>query len=108
MRGLLPAVAAGEMAPRIIFETHISRYGPDNDMAAMLRALFEQGYAVKSVSSSQAEGTRRIEALGYRGSAPIATDGVERVVFESISNEHAIGLICDTGGVRTVLLAKDD
>lgn len=107
MRGLLPAVQAGAMAPMIIFETHLSRYGPDNDMAGVLRALFDLGYGVRCLASSQVSGTRRIEALGYRGSAPIPTDGVERVIFEGVSPEHAIDLICRTGGVRTVLLAKD-
>jgi hypothetical protein len=90
----------------IIFETHISRYGAENDMAAMLRAYFEQGYGVPLLASSQASGTKRIEALGYRGSQPIQTDGVARSLFEGVSAEHAIDLICRTGGVRTVLLAK--
>lgn len=107
IRGLLPAVEAGEMAPMIIFETHLSRYGAENDMAATLRALFDCGYGIRSLASSQASGTARIEALGYRGAAPIPTDGVERVIFEAVSAEHAVELICRTGGVRTVLLAKD-
>ncbi len=104
--GLLPAVAAGEMAPMIIFETHRSRYGADHDMAASLRGLFDCGYRVPLAASSQQSGTELIEARGYRGSAPIATDGVTRVLFEDLGQDDAIDFICRTGGLRTVLLAK--
>lgn len=107
INGLLPAVREGSLAPMIVFETHLSRYGPDNDMAATLRALFDCGYRAPLLSSSQASGTERIRALGYDGGPAIRTDGFERVLFENLSNEHVVDLVCRTGGVRTVLLAKD-
>ena len=106
MRGLLPAVQAGSMAPMIIFETHLSRYGAQNDMAGVLSSLFDAGYRIRCLASSQASGTKRIAELGYSGGTPIPTDGVERVIFDGVSNEHALELICHTGGVRTVLLAQ--
>ncbi len=104
--GLLPAVAAGEMAPMIIFETHRSCYGADHDMATSLRGLFDCGYGVPLAASSQQSGTELVEARGYRGSAPIPTDGVNRVLFEDLDRDDAIDFICRTGGLRTVLLAK--
>jgi len=106
IEGLLPAVEAGTMAPMIIFETHRSRYSADHDMAAALRGLFACGYRVPLLASSGEAGTAIVEAHGYRGSAPIATDGVKRALFESVAEEDAIDLICRSGGVRTVLLAK--
>lgn len=77
-------------------------------MAGVLADLFECGYGVPRAASSWQDGTRRMEALGYKGSDPIPTDGVERVIFEDISNEDALDCICRTGGLRTVVLAPVD
>jgi FkbM family methyltransferase len=106
IEGLLPAVEAGSMAPMIIFETHRSRYSAAHDMAAALRSLFACGYRVPLVASSSAAGTALVEARGYRGSAPIATDGVRRKLFADIGHDDAVDFMCHCGGVRTVLLAN--
>lgn len=106
INGLLPAIEAGEQAPMIIFETHLSRYGADHDLEAPLRRLFAQGYKVKLAGSSSERGTKLIEAKGYKGGAPIKTDDVTRVVFENIADEDAIAMICREGGIRTVLVGR--
>ena len=106
--GMIDAIRARELAPMILFETHISRYSDDHDMAAVLRELFECGYCVRLLSSSYERGTRLIGERGYKGSAPIQTDGVARVIYENIAAADAIDFICRTGGARTVLLAKND
>lgn len=107
INGMLAAIESGHMAPAIIFETHLSRYNADHDLEGPLRRLFAQGYQVKLAGSSSQRGTAQILSRGYRGSAPIKTDDVERVLFENISSEDAIALICREGGVRTVLLARN-
>jgi hypothetical protein len=43
--------------------------------------------------------------MGYRGGPPIPTDFTTRVVFRDIAPDHAIDVICRTGGARTVALA---
>lgn len=106
INGLLPAVAAGEMAPMILFETHLSRYGADHDMESVLLRAFDLGYRVAFAASSSQRGTATVEARGYKGSVPIATDDVQRVIFEDIGGNDAVELICRTGGLRTVLLAR--
>jgi FkbM family methyltransferase len=106
INGLLPAVERGEMAPMIIFETHLSRYSAAHDLEAPLRRLFAQGYHVRLAGSSRREGTEKLVARGYQGSRPIASDGVERVIFENIAHEDAIDLICRKGGIRTVLVGR--
>ena len=108
IRGMLEAIRAGEMKPTIIFETHLSRYSEEHDMAAVLQDLFACGYTVARAASSWQKGTETVRERGYAGSAPIATDGVERVIFENIRNEDAIDFICHTGGLRTVVLAPND
>jgi FkbM family methyltransferase len=105
LSGLLPAVERGDMAPMIIFETHLSRYTPEHDMEPVLRRFFARGYHVAVAGSSSKRGTQIIEACGYKGSAPIATDDVERVLFENLRDEDALHFICSTGGIRTVLLS---
>ncbi|MEW6593816.1 MAG: FkbM family methyltransferase [Thermodesulfobacteriota bacterium] len=104
--GLLPAIERGEMAPMVIFETHLSRYGREHDMELPLRRFFALGYRVLLAGSSWEQGTKLIEAKGYRGTATIASDGVVRTIFEDIGQEDAIDLICREGGIRTVLLGR--
>jgi FkbM family methyltransferase len=104
LSGLIPSIERGEMAPMIIFETHLSRYSSDHDIAVPLRGLFGLGYRVALAGSSSERGTAVIEQLGYKGTTTVQSDDVTRVIFEDISNEDAIGFICKTGGIRTVLL----
>jgi FkbM family methyltransferase len=106
INGLIPAVERGEMAPMILFETHLSRYGKDHDMERPLRRLFDLGYRTRLAASSSRRGTAALEARGYRGGAEIATDDVTRVIFEDISAGDSVGLICRAGGLRTVLLSR--
>ncbi|MBO22446.1 MAG: hypothetical protein CMM26_08780 [Rhodospirillaceae bacterium] len=105
IRGMLDAIRSGTMRPTIIFETHLSRYSAEHDMTGVLEDLFACGYGIPRAASSWQEGTARVAERGYKGSAPIHTDGVKRVIFENIGNEDAIDFICRTGGLRTVVLA---
>jgi len=106
LRGLLPAIEAGEMAPMILFETHLSRYSPDHDLAAPLRALFAAGYRVPYLASTSEVGTTKIRERGYREGERLESDLIERVVFENVGADDAIDLICRAGGVRAVLLSR--
>ena len=92
--------------PRVIFETHLSRYTPENDFEPVLRSLFALGYGVRTAASSGESGTTRLQALGYEGTEPFYSDFGTRSIFSDIGNEHAIDLICHTGGLRTVMLEK--
>jgi FkbM family methyltransferase len=105
LTGMLDAVRAGTLRPMILFETHFDRYGPDHDMAAVLRDLFAADYHARYVGSSSERGTAIVEAKGYRGGAPIRTDDMRRVIFENIADDDLVELVTSTGGVRTVLLA---
>lgn len=107
LRGMLDAISDGAFAPMVIFETHLSRYNQEHDMAAVLEAMFARGYGVPMVSSSSDEGAERIASLGYAGGSRLATDGIYRTLFENIAPGDAISLICRTGGVRTVILARE-
>lgn len=106
INGLLPAVEAGTLAPMIIFETHRNRYSAEHDLERPLRRLFALGYRTRLAGSSSQRGTALIEARGYKGSAPILTDDVTRVIFEHISADDTVDFICRSGGLRTVLLAR--
>ncbi len=105
IRGMIPAIRGGVMRPTIIFETHLSRYSEDHDMAGVLTDLFECGYGVPRAASSWQDGTRRMEALGYKELRSDPHGRCGRVIFEDISNEDALDCICRTGGLRTVVLA---
>ena len=103
---LVDLVREDVIAPRVIFETHLSRYTPENDFDPVLTGLFSLGYTVRSAASSGESGTTRLQALGYAGTVPFYSDFVTRSIFSDVDNEHAIDLICRTGGLRTVLLEK--
>jgi FkbM family methyltransferase len=105
IRGLLDAVEAGTMRPRIIFETHLSRYTAEHSFEPVLRRLFAAGYEVSLAASSWERGTEVVETFGYKGVEKIRSDGVIRTLFESISADDAVKLICETGGLRTVILS---
>jgi FkbM family methyltransferase len=106
LNGMLDAIRQGKIAPMVIFETHLSRYGGDHDMAATLEAVFALGYSVPLLSSSSDRGTERLKALGYVPGERIATDGIHRTLFADIRSADAISIICATGGARTVILSR--
>lgn len=104
--GILPAIEAGEMAPMFLFETHLTRYTPEHDFEAPLRALFRCGYRARYVASSSEGGTVKVAKRGYTGGEPIETDMIERVIFEDVREDDFIDLVCREGGVRCALLSK--
>jgi FkbM family methyltransferase len=104
---LVDLVREDVMSPLVIFETHLSRYKKENAFVPVLKGLFDSGYRVRSASSSNKHGTTRLKALGYASGTPFYSDFGERAIFHDIENDHAIDLICDTGGLRTVLLEKN-
>ena len=103
---LLDDIRAGTMSPLILFETHRGAYSAQNDMASTMILLFEAGYHVRYLGSSNQAGAQLIKQRGYQESTSIATDFMERSIFENITAQDAIDFICRTGGVRTALLAK--
>jgi len=94
------------ISPNVIFETHLSRYTPENDLAPVLRRLFAVGYKVTRAASSSEGGTAKISALGYKGTEPFYSDFGKRVIFSDIGDDDAVNAICETGGLRTILLEK--
>lgn len=103
---LADLVERGVMSPMVIFETHLSRYTADNDFVPVLKKLFAAGYGVTRAASSGDAGTRKIAALGYKGSAPFYSDFGRRVIFDDIGDDDAIDAICRTGGLRTILVER--
>jgi len=106
LSGILEVAKASDKGPMILFETHHNKYNSEHDISVPLKGLFEMGYHGRYIGSSSRRGTNIIEELGYKGSEEIETDFMHRVIYENISNEDLIHLVCRSGGVRTVLLAK--
>ena len=104
LRGLIDLLGIIDRKPTIIFETHLSRYNKDNDMHSTLLDLFRLGYTVTLAGSSWEAGTKIVEGLGYSSLESVKSDGYLRKIFRNIKSEHAISLICKTGGLRTVVL----
>ena len=106
INGMLEQIESNQLSPTIIFETHISRYTEGNDMSHSLKRLFNAGYRVEYAASSWQEGTKLVNSLGYQPIQSVPTDGVRRSIYQNLKNEDAINLICNLGGLRTVVLSK--
>ena len=95
--------------PIICFETHKSKYTKKNSMKSVLKKLFKIGYKVKLSSTSSQLGSKRVDKLGYRSLySNIKTDDVIRNIYKDLKDEDAINLICNFGGLRTILLENNN
>ncbi len=93
--------------PKICFETHISKYNKKNSMKKILKRLFSIGYKVKFASSSSTRGSNILEKKFFYKPIlkAIKTDEEIRKIYIDIKNKDAIKIICETGGLRTILLS---
>ena len=104
LKSLCEYISFTKNMPMVLFEPHLSRYSKENDIISPMNELFKFGYKAKYIGSSWENGSNIIEKKGYKSINRLKTDGVERKIFEDISNEDLINLITKEGGIRTVLL----
>ncbi len=104
--GIVRAVRADAFCGMILFETHFRAYDDAaHSMRTQLRALFALGYHAAVLASSDERKTS-LHALGYKPEQTIRTDGATRGLYREVRAEDAERVICDLGGVRTVLLDR--
>lgn len=95
--------------PKILFEVHMPRYDDkEHNMRQCLRDVFDKGYYVKDMASNIHDkgGAESFKKRGYEPNDIIKTDFLKRGLYDKVSNEDALELICDTDHVRTVLLVR--
>ena len=74
-------------------------------MESILRKLFLKGYKVKYASSSFERGSLKLKKLGYKPILEnIKTDDVKRNIYKDVKHKDVIDLICNKGGLRTILM----
>ena len=96
-----------DFAAGILFETHFPKYDDaQHNMRIQLEYLFRLGYCAKWMASTD-ERKARFKEKGYVPEVVIKTDAVERGLYKNVRDDDAIEFICDLGGVRTVLLVRD-
>lgn len=99
------AVRAGQFRGMILFETHFPKYDDAaHDMRSQFRELVALGYGPRIMASTE-HGLPRFMAAGYTPYARVRTDGEIRGLFAGVRSNDAERFLCDTGGVRTILLA---
>lgn len=100
------AVRMGLFRGMILFETHFPKYDTvAHDMRSRFRDLVTLGYRPKIMASTE-RGLPRFTAAGYAPYARVRTDGEVRGLFADVRTDDAERFLCDTGGVRTILLAR--
>ena len=106
LSGLEPVVKDGRFAGKIVFECHFPRYTESHSIREPLRMLFGHGYRVRYMTSTD-ERNPKIRRHGYEPIALVQTSDTRfRGIFENVAEDDAEALICNTGGVRDVLLEK--
>ena len=94
--------------PSILYEPHISRYNKDNNMSEQLKILFNFGYSLKVAASTSVDGTQKFLKRNYKAIKSFETDEKKRDLFLNISNNDALELLSEEGGVRTALLTCEN
>ena len=91
--------------PLVLFENHFPKY-QDNPgrMRKNLENLFELGYYVKAMASTD-ERLSHLRVIGYSPSEVVKASMRQRGIYEGVSKEDALDVICDIGTIRTTLLA---
>ena len=107
LNGLISNITELKKLPMIIFETHLSRYNDKHNFQKTLKNIFKIGYRVNLVGSSSDSGSKIIQTYGYKSIKTIKSDGYVRKIFKNIKDHDAIELICEKGGIRTVLLSPN-
>ena len=106
LEGLMDSIRNNKLSPQILFEVHRPKYDDvHHSMRTQLKQLFELGYHVKTLISSD-ESVSRFHERGYVADKIIHTDGVKRGIYNGLSNDDACEFICDIGFVRAALLAR--
>ena len=103
---IIEAVNNHDFAARILFETHFPRYDDaQHNMRAQLQRLFDAGYYPKWMATND-DRNSSLRAKGYSPHQLVHTDGVVRGLYQGVGRHDALELVCDLGGVRTVLLER--
>ena len=105
LESLADAVKEFDIHPKILFENHYPKYmeRPD-DMRHNLQRLFDLGYYPKTLASTD-ERLAYLHKLGYSPKEVVKASMRMRGLYEGVSNEDAIDVICERGTIRTTLLS---
>jgi len=105
--GLEEAIKSGLFKGKIIFECHFPKYDDvKHSLRKQLEMLIKNNYLVKIMTSNN-EATSKIRTLGYKPEKVICTsDDFYQGIYRDITENDAIRLICELGGIRDVLLTK--
>ncbi len=107
LQGLQKAIETHLFTGKIVFECHFPKYDDEkHSMRNQLRMLFKNGYVPKIMTSNN-EASTPFAGKGYRPTVNIRTSpNTLQGIYYNIDPEDAEYFICDTGGVRDVLLEK--
>ncbi len=104
LNSLVEYIKKTNYKPMVLFEPHLKRYNKNNDIVNALNNIFLLGYKTSIIGSSSHHGSKIISKLGYESKLKFNTDENVRKIFKNINNEHAIQIISELGGARSVLL----
>ena len=105
LESLADAVKEFDIHPKILFENHYPKYmeRPDH-LRHNLQRLFDLGYYPKTLASTD-ERLAYLHKLGYSPKQVVKASMRMRGLYEGVSNEDAIDVICGRGTIRTTLLS---
>jgi FkbM family methyltransferase len=97
-----------EFSPIVVFETHFPKYDDkQHSMRDALWKMFARGYRAAYLSSSDESKNENLSKMGYHPYKTIySSDTHIQGLYKDVKNDDVEKLICDTGGVRDVVLMK--
>ena len=94
--------------PKILFEIHLSRYNEEHNLSAVLEKFYNLGFIASMIGTSSINGTKYLENAGYQNIQSIYSDGYRRGIFINIELPILELMVHKTGGIRTILLEKNE
>lgn len=90
--------------PSIIFETHTSKYTPNNQLLPVLESLLSLGYSMNMVGTSSSLGNKQFRDQNILPLACVRSDGYDREVYLDPPPSLVYHMLSVSGGIRTIYL----
>ncbi len=106
LSSILEFIVKESKYPKILFETHLSRYNENHNLKDIFKEFYDLGYIASMIGTSSDNGINFLQNKGYKMIQTIYSDGYKRGIFTDIDILTLDTMVHDKGGIRAILLEK--
>ena len=106
LSSILDFIVKESKYPKILFETHLSRYNENHNLNDIFKKFYNLGYIASMIGTSSENGIKFLQNKGYKMIKTIYSDGYKRGIFTNIDIITLDTMVHDKGGIRAILLEK--